>query len=997
MVPLILGFLVLGIAVVFAGGGVVAGGTASATLAALAADLPEVSRFEQLRFAQPTVVYDRTGTVELARFQAERRDVVSFDEIPKLVLDATITVEDRSFWSNEGYDPNAIASAVADLVGGGGDRGGGSTITQQFVRAPQVGLLPADVLTPGADTYVRKAKEIIQASNLTRFVTETYGPEEGKERIVTAYLNQIFYGHSAYGVAAAADVYFGKTLADLTPAEAALLAGLPQSPSTLDPYRFAEPDASGRLVVPTCGSDPAPDCVDAPPIVRRNFILRSLEEGFGRWTTLTPEQLEAALDEPVVLIGEQPIIFKAPHFVWAMKADLDLLLSDREPAETGGYRIITTLDMEAQGLADKFIQAAIILPQMNATEYDQAIEARNLRQDREWIDVLRGKGIFNGAMSAIDYKTGDILAYVGSAGYDREDLASPKFDPKFDVAAGFRQPGSAFKPLVYTTAFDERALTPGSVLLDVTTSFAEEWQPKNAGLDERGPVRARDALKYSLNIPAIRAIDRVGPDAVGQATARAGMNFLRGPNHVAEGGLASAIGTVEVRLVELTATYGAFGNGGVVTAPRTILQVQDDSGATIFQAGEPVTNAVWSPQAAWLMADILKDNTDAAANPLWGPSFELNNGPDGAYRPAAVKTGTTNDIKDLTTYGLLPLPEDPDEPALAVGVWLGNSDYEPPATGDAEVFGTDGPGQVWRAFLREYMDGKPVTDFERPDKGLVEATIDAWSGGQPGAWTQDTEREWFITGTEPGSRNAIDEAGLLYRQACGGRWFVDPMKAEREDAPDQWRTDVLSWTDRARRGTGIRHPEYGTVTTYLWGASTWGGPIIPSDPVGCAPPAPSFGPFPTFGGQTPDPDPTATPRAEPTRTPRAEPTLTPRPEPTRTPRAEPTRTPRADRTPRPDPTRTPRPEPTRTPRPEPSQTPRETPEPSPTPRETPEPSPTPDPGGGGGGGGGGGEPTPPPEEGGTEGVTYEDRRQPSALPDGPQGQRTMARRRRAHL
>jgi len=988
MVPLFLGMVVLGIAVVFAGGGVVAGGTASATLAALAADLPDVSRFEQLRFAQPTVVYDRTGTVELARFQAERRDVVAFEEVPELVLDATIAVEDRSFWSNEGYDPNAIASAVADVLSGGGDRGGGSTITQQFVRAPQVGLLSADVLAPGSDTYLRKAKEIIQAANLTTFVTETYGPEDGKERIITAYLNQIFYGQGAYGIAAAANVYFGKEMAELTPAEASLLAGLPQSPSTLNPYRFAEEDASGQLVLPTCGSDPEPGCEDAPPIARRNFILRALADGFGRHTTLTEAQLEAALDEPVVLIGEQPIVFKAPHFVWAMKADLDLLLSDREPAETGGYRVITTLDMEAQALADKFIQAATIVPQLGSAEYTRAIEDRDLRQDREWIDPLRGKGIHNGAMSALDYKTGDVLAYVGSAGYYREDIASEKFDPKFDVAAGFRQPGSAFKPVLYATAFDERALTPGSVLLDVTTSFGREWQPKNADLEERGPVRVREALKYSLNIPAIRAMDRVGPDAVGQASARAGMNFLRGPNHIAEGGLASAIGTVEVRLVELTAAYGAFGNGGVVAAPRTILEVQDENGATIFQANEPVTNRVWSPQAAWLTADILKDNTDPAENIIWGPNFELNNGPDGAYRPAAVKTGTTNDIRDLTTYGLLPLPSDPAEPALAVGVWLGNSDHEPPTLGDAEIFGTQGPGQVWRAFLREYTDGKPVADFERPDKGLVEATIDAWSGGSPGEWTRATEREWFITGTEPGSRNAVDEPGLLYRQACGGRWFVDPIKAERDGAPDQWLTDVRSWTERARRGTGIRHPEYGTLTTYMWRAGDWGGPIIPADPVGCAPPSPSFGPFPSGGLPTPEPEP------DPTE----EPERTPRPDPTRTPRPDPTREPPPDRTPRPDPTRTPRPDPTRTPRPDPTRTPR------PDPTETPEPSPTADPGGGeeppGEEGVGEQQPTPPPDsDAGVAGeaAAYRDRHHPSALPAQAERQRRMARRRRVTL
>ncbi|MEJ7753701.1 MAG: hypothetical protein WKF38_00810, partial [Candidatus Limnocylindrales bacterium] len=255
--------------------------------------------------------------------------------------------------------------------------------------------------------------------------------------------------------------------------------------------------------------------------------------------------------------------------------------------------------------------------------------------------------------------------------------------------------------------------------------------------------------------------------------------------------------------------------------------------------------------------------------------------------------------------------------------------------------------------------------------------------------------------TEPGSRNAIDEPGLLYRQACGGQWFVDPLQAERDDAPDQWRTDVRSWMERARRGTGIRHPEYGTLTTYMWGADDWGGPIIPADPVGCAPPSPSFGPFPSSGLPTPEPDPTE------------EPEQTPRPDPTRTPRPDPTREPRPDPTPTPRPTREPTPRPDPTPRPtcRPNGNPpgcRPTPPPE-TPPETPpaEPTPTPEPTPGGGedppGEDGGGEqqPTPPPDsDAGTPGeaAIYRDRHHPAALPAQADRPRRMARRRRvAHL
>ena len=225
-------------------------GATAVTIDYLSEGLPDVTNFEELDYAQPSVVYDRTGTVELARFQSERRHVVTFEEIPKLVLDATIAVEDRSFWDNEGYDPNAIASAIVALATGGGDRGGGSTITQQFVRAR---LLPQDVLD--GDVYIRKAKEIIQSSRLTA----AFPGEAGKARIITAYLNQIYYGHNAYGIAAAAQVYFGITdLNQLTPAQAALLAGLPQSPTDYDLFKAAQTRrirpagrAGGRRAGPT--------------------------------------------------------------------------------------------------------------------------------------------------------------------------------------------------------------------------------------------------------------------------------------------------------------------------------------------------------------------------------------------------------------------------------------------------------------------------------------------------------------------------------------------------------------------------------------------------------------------------------------------------------------------------------------------------------------------------------------------------------------------------
>jgi penicillin-binding protein 1A len=299
----IVGILLLGM-LVMAGGLVGMGALAGvATVATLEQGLPDPSELERLDFDQPTTVYDRTGETELGRFLLVNRRAVTYREIPRLVLDATTTAEDRTFWANEGYDVAAIMSAIAENTAGLSERGA-STITQQLVRAR---LLPTELTAPGADRYERKAKEVLQAAR----VTEAYPGEDGKERIIAAYLNEIYYGHDAYGVAAAAERYFGVTeLKRLTPAQAALLAGLPKSPSALDPYLYATQDDEGRLVV-------APE---SPPVVRRNWILRNMAD--SRWTRLTRNELRTALREPVVLAGDRPLVYTAPHAMWRIRDEL---------------------------------------------------------------------------------------------------------------------------------------------------------------------------------------------------------------------------------------------------------------------------------------------------------------------------------------------------------------------------------------------------------------------------------------------------------------------------------------------------------------------------------------------------------------------------------------------------------------------------------------------------------------------------------------------------
>ncbi len=803
--------------------GVAVVGTVAA-VTALSQGLPDPTNLGALTFAQPTTVYDRTGTVQLGRFQQEQRRVVAFADVPRLVLDATTTAEDRTFWANSGFDPAAILSAVAGNAAGSSDRGA-STITQQLVRAR---LLPEDVIAPGADRYLRKAKELIQSSRLT----QTYPGEAGKDKVITAYLNEIFYGHNAYGIAAAARIYFGiSDLSKLTIAQAALLAGLPKSPSTFDPYGYAKADKNGHLVVPPT----------APPVVRRNYILENLSS--SRWTHLGTSELQTALAESVVLQGDIPLSFRAPHFTWQVRRQLQQILGPTASIETGGYTVITTLDWNAESLAEKWLAAAAIAPNLKGPA--SAALLRRLKipaGDKTWINALRGKDLHNASLVAIDYRTGDVLAYAGSAGYYEDKLTSPKFDPKYDVAGdGARQPGSAFKPIVYASAFDAHVLTPGSLLLDVSTQFARGWSPHDADQLERGPVLVRKALQYSLNLPAIRALGRVGNAAVAARADKFGIRFTGGTKGFLQAGLAGAIGTVEVRTIDLTSAFGALANGGTHVPPRMILEVRDASGNVIWRAPKPNGVQAVSPQAAFLVTDILQGNTDPAQNPIWSAALEIRNGPKGQRRPIAVKTGTANDAADLATYGYLAPPNSPKAPALAVGIWMGNSDHSNPRSAKPATSLT-AAAPLWRAFVRDLTSKLPVVGFT-PPKGVVQATIDAWTGGAPGPWTRDRVSEWFITGTQPGAARAIDPPGLLYTQACGG-WRVDPVKAEL--GPSAWDSAVAAWLSRARRGVGTLGP-YGSRTAYFWQRTGWGGPLFGM----CAPkptPKPVPGPGPGGGG-----------------------------------------------------------------------------------------------------------------------------------------------------
>ncbi len=832
-----------------------------------AAGLPDpVTALTNIDYEQQTVIYDRTGTVELARLGDLKRELVTFDVIPGEMLDATTAIEDKDFWINPGFDPVGIVSAGIDTLSG--RPRGASTITQQLVRAR---LLPADAFADG--TYERKAREIIQSIRLT----QAYPGEEGKQQIITAYLNNSFYGNQSYGVKAAAKSYFGKPLADLTLAQDAILAAIPQSPTSYDLVRNAdevclddvaadEECSDFKLVVPQ----------DSDIVQRRNKVLELMETRSPRsGDKHTLAEYEAAKNEPVELAPQLSAKWKAPHFVWQVRRELGAMFCPDTPtdcpaADTGGYKVITTLDYSMQKDTEKWVYVAARAP--NARNPSAILSSRKIsRSDRSWVLGLRGHNINNAAAAVEDYRTGEILAYVGSASYTSKK--SRKFQPQFDVMAdGWRQPGSSIKPVNYLVGIDDKTLTAATMIMDVTTNFGGGFIPTQADKLERGPVRLRSALQFSLNIPAIKGTIMTGLDHVFERTQDFGLRYPSTASPV----LSEGIGTLEVHPIDLLGAYSMIANEGKLEPRRVIKSILDPDGEVYWpKAGDlPKAEQVVDKGAAYIVTDILSGNTQKSVNPYWAKWAIYDHG---VRRPAAYKTGTTNDNIDVAAYGFLAPPKNKDEPALAVGVWMGNSDNSP---NDGKL-SLDTSAPLWSAIMSDVSRGSKIADFSQP-KGLVTATVDAFTGLRPGPFTTRTVKELFLPGTVPKQKESIRVAatidaasGLLWRDGCVGpkvtRGFFD-MSSVEANFPAWQRADA-AWASRAARGSGVGGGPKGTRTSYFYNGAfapygrTWGARFMPSKKCPLAPPPTLCDPLTLPSPEPGLPTPTCTPPPPPTASP----------------------------------------------------------------------------------------------------------------------------------
>jgi membrane peptidoglycan carboxypeptidase len=862
VIPLILfsSFLVLG--------GVGFVGTVSA-YAYYSRDLPDPKGlFTDLDFDQPSLVFDRTGQVQLASFGERRRELVTFDQIPAEMLDATTAVEDKDFWKNPGFDLGGFIAASIDTLTG--HPRGGSTITQQLVRDR---LLPESAFS--GSVYDRKIREIIQSIRLT----QAFPGEKGKQDIITAYLNQNFYGNQSYGVAAAAHGYFGKDLKDLTLAQFAILAALPKSPTQFDLVRNAErdctvtvaedeecPAASVRLVVP-----------DSSSIVgRRNDVLdfmktRSTLSGSRH----TLDEYEAAKEEEVVLAPQTLPPWRAPHFVWQVRDQLAKIVCGADSADTcqkvdtGGYRVTTTLDWKMQKTVEKWLRVSTVATQLKNPRPTWT-RLGIPEADWTWLSKLGTENVHNSASAILDYRTGQILAYAGSAGYYFE--GNEKFQPQYDVlSVGFRQPGSAIKPLNYITGIDDHTLTAATGFMHVVTEFGTKgatFTPQEDDDLERGPIRLRSALQFSLNIPSIKAGLRIGLAHVFAREQEFGMVFP--PNTVPV--VSQSIGTLEIHPIDLLSAYSMIADGGVLMPRTGILEVKDKTGKVIYPTATDTAKGkrVATEQASYIITNILEGNTIKTVNPVWG-KWQILDG--GVRRPAAYKTGTTNERKDVHAYGYLAPPADPKAPALAVGVWMGNSDNTP----NKSSLSLDSSAPVWSRILTEVSHGLPMAKFVRPD-GLENAKVDAFSGMLPGPGTVATVDEIFIKGTVPTQKDNlhvqvdIDKAsGMLWQDGCAGpkatELFLDFSQAE--PGFPQWQPYTQEWAARAARGIGVVGGPKNTKTSYFYASyftpfgRTWGGKFAPTEvcnskPLDCGPGAPPVDPSAPPPTSCPSPSPSPT-------------------------------------------------------------------------------------------------------------------------------------------
>lgn len=611
------------------------------------------------RFSVVSQIFDRHGNTLYELFDDERRLPVKLKELPAYVAQASIAIEDKKFYSHFGFDPLGILRAFIINRTRGELAQGGSTITQQLMKK---------AFLSEEKSYDRKIKEIILA-----IIAES---RYSKDQILEMYLNYISYGGTAVGIGSAAETYFNKNAQDLSLAEASFLAGLPQAPSRYSPFKSDRQEAKNR---------------------QKEVLKNMVEMGF-----ISKAQADEAFGQELNFT-RKTIDLLAPHFVFYVR-DLLIAKYGEEKVYRGGLRVTTSLDLDMQRDAQASVSAQIA--------------------------TLARLSVGNGAALITNPSSGEIYAMVGSKDYD--DIEQ---DGQVNITTSMQQPGSSIKPLVYATAFEQRLLNPGSVLLDVPTCFQNigerDYCPKNYTGGFNGPTSVRQALGSSLNIPAVKAIRIIGLESFIDQANKLGIESWQ---QVKNYGWSLSLGGGEVKMTEMATAFGTFANQGIKVPLTPILKIEDYQGNILWEANieqkattlaqmqanpeisqQELANGdklerVLQPESAFLISDILRDDKARYLGFGANSTLVIKN------KDVAVKTGTTNDIKDNWTIGYTP--------KLLTAVWVGNTDDKP--MNQRLVSGVTGAAPIWHDLMTHFLKNESITWSDPPE--TVKKAAVCWSG-----------------------------------------------------------------------------------------------------------------------------------------------------------------------------------------------------------------------------------------------------------------------------
>lgn len=594
--------------------------------------IPDLSSFDQRRVLQSTKIYDRTGQILLYDLHQDvRRSVVPYENISRNIKNATVAIEDDTFFEHIGIRPlSIIRAALANITGGNLQGQGGSTITQQVIKNS---LLMHD------KTLTRKIKEAILAIKLERQLT--------KDEILGHYLNESPYGGTLYGVEEAAQSFFGKSAADVSIAEAAYISALPQAPTYLSPYGEHRNDLENR----------------------KNLVLAQMK----KHNFITNDEYETARKEVVTFKTQSATGIRAPHFVFYIRDYLAQKYGEESLGERG-FKVISTLDYPLEEKAEEVA--------------------------KKW--AFKNKITFdaeNAAIVATDPQTGQILTMVGSRDYFDKDI-----DGNFNIAVATRQPGSSFKPFVYANAF-KIGYTPDTVIFDLKTEFSTAcavddlstkdncYAPVNYDGKFRGPMKLRDALAQSINVPAVKLLYLVGVDNAIKFARDLGISTLTDKAHY---GLTLVLGGGEVKLLDMVGAYGVFADEGKKHDITGILRIEDAQGKVVEEYQDNTTQII-DQQVARQISSVLSDNTARAPSYGWNSPLHFEG------KDVAAKTGTTNDYRDTWIIGYTP--------TIAVGAWAGNNDNHSMAHQVAGFI----VSPMWREFMDFALTKRPDKKFTEPD------------------------------------------------------------------------------------------------------------------------------------------------------------------------------------------------------------------------------------------------------------------------------------------